>query len=61
MPWVVGLDLTSTDTDMLNLLSALVVKRLDPPEDLEDPTIPEVAAPTYYLCLLADNRCYPKP
>ena len=56
LPWVVGLDLTTTDTDMLNLVSALAVKRLDPPEDLEDPPTSADAPPTYYLCVMADNR-----
>ena len=56
LPWVVGLDLTTTDTDMLNLVSALAVKRLDPPEDLEDPPTSADAPSTYYLCLMADNR-----
>ena len=56
LPWVVGLDLTSTDTDMLNLVSALAVKRLDPPEDLKEPPTSADAPPTYYLCLIADNR-----
>ncbi|KAL3144002.1 hypothetical protein ABBQ32_003810 [Trebouxia sp. C0010 RCD-2024] len=56
LPWVVGLDLTTTDTDMLNLASALAVKRLDPPTDLEEPPTPGEAPPTYYLCLMADNR-----
>lgn len=56
LPWVVGLDLSTTDTDMLNMVSALAVKRLDPPGDLEDPSTPADAPPTYYLCLMADNR-----
>ena len=56
LPWVVGLDLSTTDTDMLSMVSALAVKRLDPPEDLEDPSTPADAPPTYYLCLMADNR-----
>lgn len=58
LPWVVALDLTTTDTVMLNLASALVVKRLDPPADLEDPPTPAETPPTYYLCLMTDNR-YP--
>ena len=62
LPWVVGLDLTTTDTDMLNLVSALAVKRLDPPEDLENPPTSADAPPTYYLCLMADNRqANPRP
>lgn len=56
LPWVVGLDLTSTDTDMLTLAPALAVKRLDPPEDAEDPSDPQAAPPSFYLCLLSDNR-----
>lgn len=56
LPWVVGLDLSTTDTDMLNMVPALAVKRLDPPEDLEDPSTSADAPPTYYLCLMADNR-----
>ena len=56
LPWVVGLDLTSTDTDMFNLAPALVVKRLDPPEDMEDPLDPQHPPSSFYLCLLADNR-----
>ena len=56
LPWVIGLDLTSTDTDMLNLAPALVVKRLDPPEDTQDPADPQALPPSFYLCLLSDNR-----
>ncbi|KAL0037105.1 hypothetical protein WJX79_000589 [Trebouxia sp. C0005] len=56
LPWVIGLDLTSTDTDMLNLAPALVVKRLDPPEDTQDPADPQASPPSFYLCLLSDNR-----
>ena len=59
LPWVVGLDLTTTDTDMLNLAPALAVRRLDPPQDLQEPPTPEEAPPTYYLCLMADNRQFP--
>ena len=58
LPWVVGLDLTGTDTDMLNLAPALAVKRLDPPEDPEDPADPQAAPQSFYLCLLADNRSF---
>ena len=57
LPWVAGLDLSSTDTDMINLAPALVVKRLDPPEDLQDQADLQAAPPSFYLCLLADNRC----
>lgn len=53
---MIGLDLTSTDTDMLNLAPALVVKRLDPPEDTQDPADPQASPPSFYLCLLSDNR-----
>ncbi len=53
---MIGLDLTSTDTDMLNLAPALVVKRLDPPEDTQDPADPQALPPSFYLCLLSDNR-----
>ncbi|KAL3143998.1 hypothetical protein ABBQ32_003806 [Trebouxia sp. C0010 RCD-2024] len=53
LPWVVGLDLTTTDT---NVASALAVKRLDPPADLEEIPTPGHATPTYYLCLMADSR-----
>ncbi|KAL0028996.1 hypothetical protein WJX77_010606 [Trebouxia sp. C0004] len=56
LPWVIGLDLTTTDTDMLNLAPALVVKRLDPPEDTQDPAEPQAAPSSFYLCLLSDNR-----
>lgn len=56
LPWVVGLDLTAADTDMFNLAPAVVVKRLDPPEDASDPADPQNVPQSYYVCLLADNR-----
>ena len=56
LPWVVGLDLSSSDTDMSHLAPAVAVKRLDPPEDAVDPNDPEADPTSYYLCLMDDNR-----
>ena len=57
LPWVVSLDLTSSDVDTKHLSPALVVSRIDPPEDEMHPDEPQSEPPSFYLCLLADNRC----
>ena len=58
---MVGLDLSSSDTDMARLSPAVAVKRLDPPEDAVDPTDPEADPSSFYLCLMDDNRQDPQP